>query len=174
MLLGTHSPRTSHHRLPTQAETSLSPPPPQNVTGNKTSEWCTHASVVEGHITYFVSTCPSNDMLVTYENVTTSLIGQAAEEWTRTSLERLQVDPTDSGKKRRLTGHFSFDFISSTVDGQLYPLECNAHVHTATILLSLSEIASCYLPTPKPDPNIDSTIICPLPITSPRFDGITT
>ncbi|KAK6910415.1 hypothetical protein I203_104447 [Kwoniella mangroviensis CBS 8507] len=106
-------------------------------------EWCTHASVINGQITSFVA-CPSNDMLMTYENATTQDIGRMAEGWTKTLLDRLQKDPTPTGKQRNLTGHFSFDFIVSTKNGEMYPLECNARVHTAVIMLPLSEIAECY------------------------------
>ncbi|WRT66052.1 uncharacterized protein IL334_003004 [Kwoniella shivajii] len=106
-------------------------------------EWCTHASVIDGHITSFV-TCPSNDMLMTYENATAEDIGRRAETWTKSFLQRLKEDPTPTGKLRRLNGHFSFDFILSTKNEELYPLECNARIHTAVILLPLSEIAQCY------------------------------
>jgi hypothetical protein len=91
-------------------------------------------------------------MLMTYENATLTPLGQSLEEWTRTFLARLQSDPTPSGKTRRLTGHFSFDFIVSTKNGVVYPIECNARVHTACIMLPLSEIASCYV-----DPPVSST-----------------
>jgi len=124
-------------------------------------EWCTHTSVIDGRITSFV-TCPSNDMLLTYEDATTDAVGLRAEAWTRLLLDRLQTDPTSSGWKRRLTGHFSFDLIESTKDGQLYPLECNARAHTALILLPISDIASCYLT----DPVLDT--LRPLPATLPR------
>ncbi|KAK4689031.1 hypothetical protein P7C73_g1080, partial [Tremellales sp. Uapishka_1] len=106
-------------------------------------EHCTHASVVDGRITSFV-TCPSNDMLMTYTSVTSEPIGRRSEQWTQTLLDRLASDPTSRGEKRSLTGHFSFDFIQSDVDGEFYPLECNARVHTAVILLPLDRIASCY------------------------------
>lgn len=97
--------------------------------------------MVDGHLTSFVS-CPSNDMLMTYENGTEEDVGKRAEEWTRDFLCRLGSDGTTP--TRRLTGHFSFDFIVSTRDGQLYPIECNARVHTAVILLPLDKIAACY------------------------------
>ncbi|RSH82908.1 hypothetical protein EHS25_005898 [Saitozyma podzolica] len=106
-------------------------------------EYCTHASVVDGQVTSFVA-CPSNDMLMTYDNVTTEIIGQRAEAWTRQLLARLAGDSTPSGKTRRLMGHFSYDLILSSKDGELYPLECNARVHTAVILLPLDDIARCY------------------------------
>jgi hypothetical protein len=112
------------------------------------AEWCTHASVIRGRLTSFVA-APSNDMLMTYENATTSATGRLAEEWTTTFLSKLQGDPLPSPSNggdhvRGLTGHFSFDFILSTTDGTLYPIECNARVHTAVILLPLDGIASCY------------------------------
>lgn len=91
-------------------------------------------------------------MLMTYKNYTSTSIGKRAEEWTRTLLDRLSADRTPSGKQRRLTGHFSFDFILSTKDGEMYPLECNARVHTAVILLPVEQIAECYDPNPiNPD-----------------------
>lgn len=104
-------------------------------------------------------------MLLTYENVTTDAIGSKSEKWTQTLLDRLVSDPTPTGRKRRLTGHFSFDFIHSTVDGELYPIECNARVHTAVILLPLTQIARCYSTDPKPGP---SNILRPDQATYPR------
>ena len=106
-------------------------------------EFCTHASAIDGRLTSFVA-CPSNDMLMHYQDATHESVGQMAREWTSMLLNRMQTDPSADGQKRRLTGHFSFDFILSTYDGQLYPIECNARVHTAVILLPLSELASCY------------------------------
>ncbi|WWC89624.1 uncharacterized protein L201_004549 [Kwoniella dendrophila CBS 6074] len=126
-------------------------------------EWCTHASVIKGQITSFV-TCPSNDMLMTYENATTEAIGRRAEQWTKTLLDRLQKDPTPSGKQRNLTGHFSFDFIVSTKNNEMYPIECNARVHTAVIMLPLSKIAECY----EEQPANSRIILRPNPDTAPR------
>jgi hypothetical protein len=91
-------------------------------------------------------------MLMTYDNVTTDDIGRRAEAWTRQLLARLADDPAPSGKTRRLTGHFSFDLILSSRDGELYPLECNARVHTAVILLPLDDIAECYSDNPGSAP----------------------
>ncbi|WVF66751.1 hypothetical protein IAT40_001493 [Kwoniella sp. CBS 6097] len=125
-------------------------------------EWCTHASVIDGNVTSFV-TCPSNDMLMTYENATTDEVGRRAEAWTVQLLNRLKKDPTPSGKSRGLTGHFSFDFILSTKNGEMYPLECNARVHTAVIMLPVSQIASCYEIDSKP-----RAILRPLSDTAPR------
>jgi hypothetical protein len=83
-------------------------------------------------------------MLMTYEDVTSLPIGRRAEEWTRTFLERLAQKPTQGGNQRRLNGHFSFDFILSTKNDVIYPIECNARVHTAVIMLPLDDIAGCY------------------------------
>ena len=99
-------------------------------------------------------------MLMTYEDGTSELVGQRAERWTQELLERLQVHPTASGKTRRLTGHFSFDFI--VTDEQLYPIECNARVHTAIVLLPVDKIASCYTPRQS------QAILRPFPGTTPR------
>ncbi|KAJ9125159.1 hypothetical protein QFC22_000113 [Naganishia vaughanmartiniae] len=124
-------------------------------------EWCTHASVVEGQVTAFV-TCPSNDMLMTYENWTQKEVGRRAEKWTIDFLNKLSKKPMSDGKQRHLNGHFSFDFILSTRNGEMYPIECNPRVHTAIILLPLSSLAACY-PTPgtsaynkilRPDPQV--------------------
>ena len=128
-------------------------------------EWCTHASVIDGRITSFV-VCPSNDMLMTYEDATTDSIGQRIEAWTKTFLDRLQLEPTPSGQQRQLTGHFSFDLILSTKDQQLYPLECNARVHTAVILLPVSDIASCYSTTAINSP---TEVVDPVDARKPDF-----
>ncbi|WVQ94364.1 hypothetical protein IAU59_001443 [Kwoniella sp. CBS 9459] len=125
-------------------------------------EWCTHASVIDGRVTSFV-TCPSNDMLMTYENATTDEVGRRAEAWTVELLNRLKKDLTPTDKNRGLTGHFSFDFILSTKNGEMYPLECNARVHTAVIMLPVDRIASCYEIDSKP-----REVLRPLPDTAPR------
>jgi hypothetical protein len=51
------------------------------------SEYCTHASVVDGQVTSFVA-CPSNDMLMTYDDscwpdlrVTPRRLGRRADSW---------------------------------------------------------------------------------------------
>jgi hypothetical protein len=102
---------------------------------------------------------------MTYENGTYESIGQRAEQWTRDFLQRLANDPIPSeSTSRRLTGHFSFDFIVSTKNDELYPIECNARVHTAIIMLPLSKIADCYSATTT---RSDRTFR-PDPTTSPR------
>jgi hypothetical protein len=120
---------------------------------------------VDGQITAFV-TAPSNDMLMTYEDWTNREIGKRAEQWTRDFLDRLAKNPIASGKKRRLTGHFSFDFILSERNGEMYPIECNPRVHTAIILLPLSQLASVY-PAPHESFHVDK-VLKPLPGTVPR------
>ena len=104
-------------------------------------------------------------MLMTYENGTYDSIGQRAEQWTRQFLDRLAKDPIQSspGSSRRLTGHFSFDFIVHTTKNELYPIECNARVHTAIIMLPLSKIAGCYAIDSKSD-----TTLRPDEHTAPR------
>lgn len=99
---------------------------------------------------------------MTYENSTTQPIGQRAELWTQQFLSSLQNDLTPSGGRRQLTGHFSFDLIENTRNGELYPIECNARVHTAVILLPLDGIAGCY------DPTVDQGILRPIRNTAPR------
>lgn len=99
--------------------------------------------MTDGQLTSFL-VCPSNDMLMTYQDATSTPVGRAAEQWTLDLLSRMRNEPTPSGNVRRLTGHFSFDFIQSTKDGQLYPIECNARVHTAVVLLPLDKVAGCY------------------------------
>lgn len=83
-------------------------------------------------------------MLMTYEDATSTPAGRAAEQWTLDFLRLLRNDLTPSGRPRRLNGHFSFDLIQSSADGMLYPIECNARVHTAVVLLPLDGVAGCY------------------------------
>lgn len=101
-------------------------------------------------------------MLMTYENVTQQTIGRRAEDWTKMFLDKLANDRTPTGKQRGLTGHFSFDFIVSDINGEMYPIECNARVHTAVIMLPLSRIAACY------DQKTAKTVLRPIPDTRPR------
>jgi hypothetical protein len=113
---------------------------------------------------------------MTYENGTYERIGRRAEQWTRDFLQRLAHDPISnqdgghadgsSSRSRRLTGHFSFDFIVSTKNDEMYPIECNARVHTAIIMLPLSKIADCYSSSGSVSGNF--TTLRPDPSTSPR------
>lgn len=131
----------------------------------RASEWCTHATVVDGKLTAFVC-CPSNDMLMTYYPASHTIVGELALRWTSTFLYRLEklgqcassnssVPPApltrDTQWKRDtlvgkhappdagITGQFSMDFIyqPATSDQQerLVAIECNPRVHTAICLL---------------------------------------
>ena len=99
---------------------------------------------------------------MTYESYTDLPIGKRAQEWTETFLSRLANHPTADGSPRSLNGHFSFDFIHSTKDDVIYPIECNARVHTAIILLPLDKIAGCY------DPRQDGSVVKPVKGIYPR------
>ncbi|KAN0063250.1 hypothetical protein ACQY0O_004414 [Thecaphora frezii] len=121
----------------------------------KASEWCIHATVIDGQLTAFAC-CPSNDMLMTYHPAGYTRVGRLALEWTQLFLERLRAlseqDGSDWPRHRLLgkdapadagiTGAFSMDFIyqPATADGgeaeRLVAIECNPRVHTAVCLLS--------------------------------------
>jgi hypothetical protein len=105
---------------------------------------------------------------MTYENGTYESIGHRAEQWTRQFLERLAKDPIQSGSSRRLTGHFSFDFIVHTTKNELYPIECNARVHTAIIMLPLSQIAGCYIDSKSKSKSDSTATLRPNEHTVPR------
>ncbi|PWN31339.1 uncharacterized protein FA14DRAFT_151645 [Meira miltonrushii] len=100
--------------------------------GMGATEWCTHATVIDGRITAFVC-CPSNDMLMTYYNATHTAMGQRTRKWSEEFLDRLAEHPRWS--KSDLTGHFSFDFIHQPESDRLVVIECNPRVHTAICLL---------------------------------------
>ncbi|TKY86762.1 hypothetical protein EX895_004402 [Sporisorium graminicola] len=129
------------------------------------SEWCTHATVVDGRLTAFVC-CPSNDMLMTYYPASHTIVGELALRWTSTFLYRLEklgqsqtaprtAFPLDGDTEAQwtretlvgqhalpntgITGQFSMDFIyqpaTSEVQERLVAIECNPRVHTAICLL---------------------------------------
>lgn len=120
--------------------------------GKKATEWCTHATVVDGKLTAFVC-CPSNDMLMTYYPASHTIVGELALRWTSTFLYRLQKLGLESGREWNretlvgrhappeagVTGQFSMDFIyqpSTAAKGErLVAIECNPRVHTAICLL---------------------------------------
>jgi hypothetical protein len=102
------------------------------IAGRDASEWCTHATVVDGQVRAFVC-CPSNDMLMTYHNATHTFVGHRALTWTQTFLSRLSKHP--AWQTSRLTGQFSFDFIYLPGQDRLVVIECNPRVHTAVCLL---------------------------------------
>ncbi|KAK0543605.1 hypothetical protein OC846_006361, partial [Tilletia horrida] len=101
--------------------------------GEGASEWCTHATVIDGNLRAFVC-CPSNDMLMTYHDATHSPVGQQALTWTQTFLTRLKEHPRWG--RSRLTGQFSMDFIHQPSRDRLVVIECNPRVHTAVCLFS--------------------------------------
>lgn len=131
---------------------------------SKASEWCTHATVVDGQLTAFVC-CPSNDMLMTYYPASHTIVGELALRWTSTFLYRLaKLGQTSSrssvplspltrdtqwnrdtlvGKhatsEAGITGQFSMDFIyqpaTSEQEERLVAIECNPRVHTAICLI---------------------------------------
>ncbi|EPQ28931.1 uncharacterized protein PFL1_03731 [Pseudozyma flocculosa PF-1] len=133
----------------------------------RASEWCTHATVIDGEMTAFVC-CPSNDMLMTYHPAGNTHIGRLALEWTHSFLERLRAlserDGSewprhrllgrDAPEQAGITGAFSMDFIyqPATADGsspeRLVAIECNPRVHTAICLLSgYSHLADALTPS---------------------------
>jgi hypothetical protein len=113
--------------------TSKSPYIAQEFIGGKgASEWCSHATVINGRVTAFVC-CPSNDLLMTYHNASHTDIGVRALKWTKTFLARLSEHK--DWKNTRLTGQFSMDFIHQPSTDRLVVIECNPRVHTAIGLL---------------------------------------
>lgn len=113
------------------------------IAGTGASEWCTHATVIDGEVKAFVC-CPSNDMLMTYHNATHTSIGHRARKWTDTFLSRLAAH--SDWQASRLTGQFSFDFIYLPQVDRLVVIECNPRVHTAVCLLqSKSELFGAAL-----------------------------
>ncbi|PWZ00660.1 hypothetical protein BCV70DRAFT_199927 [Testicularia cyperi] len=123
----------------------------------KASEWCTHATVVDGKLTAFVC-CPSNDMLMSYYPASHTVVGEMALRWTSIFLHRLQrLCGSEEGVAAKwsrdtligshapnsagITGQFSMDFIfqpatSDEEPGRLVAIECNPRVHTAICLLT--------------------------------------
>ncbi len=118
--------------------------------GRGVTEWCTHATVLDGKIRSFVC-CPSNDMLMTYHNASYSEIGTRALRWTESFLQALRE--SERWKDTRLDGEFSMDFMHqppqeelndaespvygfSNQQGRLVVIECNPRVHTAIVLLA--------------------------------------
>ncbi|SOV04368.1 uncharacterized protein UDID_02384 [Ustilago sp. UG-2017a] len=63
--------------------------PSTGANAGKATEWCTHATVVDGKLTAFVC-CPSNDMLMTYYPASHTIVGELALRWTMKFLYRLE------------------------------------------------------------------------------------
>ncbi|CAO1615190.1 unnamed protein product [Parajaminaea phylloscopi] len=114
------------------------------VGGKGATEWCTHATVVDGQVRAFVC-CPSNDMLMTYYAAKeTHPVHRRALQWTHDFMTHVRKDPQWRGKS--IDGHYSFDFIhkpdgddsgeQAFEKGRLVAIECNPRVHTAVGLLS--------------------------------------
>jgi hypothetical protein len=68
------------------------------------AEFCTHATVVDNRLLALVC-CPSNDMLMRYEDWTSTDVGRRAREWTETFLDAWSK--SDRGKQEPMTGHVS-------------------------------------------------------------------
>ncbi|KAJ1029720.1 hypothetical protein NDA13_002963 [Ustilago tritici] len=63
--------------------------PSTGANAGKATEWCTHATVVDGKLTAFVC-CPSNNMLMTYYPASHTIVGELALRWTMKFLYRLE------------------------------------------------------------------------------------
>nr|DBA07226.1 TPA_exp: ATP grasp ligase [Phaffia brasiliana]DBA07229.1 TPA_exp: ATP grasp ligase [Phaffia brasiliana] len=124
------------------------------------TEWCTHASVVDGKLVAFAC-CPSSDMLMTYYDATYSEVGQMAEEYTRSLIAKLNVSPEYASQKP-ISGPFSLDFILASNRKDLYVIECNPRIHTAALLLPSIPFAQALLG------HNDDKIVRPLKGTAPR------
>jgi phosphoribosylamine-glycine ligase len=68
------------------------------------AEFCTHATVVDNRLVAFVC-CPSNDMLMRYEDCTSTVVGRKAQAWTETFLMAWAM--SSRGRSEPLTGHVS-------------------------------------------------------------------
>nr|DBA07232.1 TPA_exp: ATP grasp Ligase [Phaffia australis] len=125
------------------------------------TEWCTHASVVDGKLVAFVC-CPSSDMLMTYHDATYSEVGRKAEQYTQSLVAKLN-ESSDYAFQKPISGPFSLDFILASNQEDLYVIECNPRIHTAALLLPSVDFARALLGQLK-----DDEIIRPLPDTAPR------
>jgi catechol O-methyltransferase len=111
-------------------------------------EFCTHALIIKGTLSAFVS-CPSSDLLMHY----TALPPDSALS---RSMQRFTEDfALASGPN--FTGHLSFDFLVEREDAEkaarepsrnvrVYPIECNPRAHTAVCLFNdTPEMMAAYL-----------------------------
>lgn len=92
------------------------------LTGNEQSEYCTHASVLNGQLRSFLA-CPSNDLLMRYISCNDTvragvdklqakefkIIGEKTEEWTKLFLSKWskKLEEAEGRSVSELTGHFS-------------------------------------------------------------------
>ena len=95
-------------------------------------EYCCHVAARDGELVAFVA-CRSNEMLMRYVDVNSinakeMKMGSMIEQWVREFLRRWKMELDARGGseyQRKLTGHFSFDFIWEEDEQILYALECN-------------------------------------------------
>jgi catechol O-methyltransferase len=86
--------------------------------------------------------CESSDLLVNYSSLPPdeNLLSAYGLEFTRRF-----------ASAHKLTGPLAFDFIRSTIDGELYAIECNPRTHTAVVLFRDDpEWAEAYLAALSP------------------------
>lgn len=126
----------------------------------KGTEYCTHAVVVRGCVTAFVS-CPSSEVLMHYKAL------PAKSNHSKKLLEFTEKY-SKSLEGGQATGQLSFDIIvqeskSGDRELQLYPIECNPRTHTAVVLFEKDarRLADCYLSL------IDSSRVSPKDICIP-------
>nr|DBA07238.1 TPA_exp: ATP grasp ligase [Phaffia aurantiaca] len=125
------------------------------------TEWCTHASVVDGKLVAFAC-CPSSDMLMTYYDATYSEVGRKAEQYTQSLISKLNDSPEYASQKP-VSGPFSLDFILASNQKDLYVIECNPRIHTAALLLPPVAFAQALLGQLE-----DGKVVRPLSNTAPR------
>lgn len=86
----------------------------------KGDEWCTHATVFDNRLLAFAC-CPSNDMLMLYEDWTRTPIGKMARAWTEKFLKAWRS--SERGKNESFTGHLS---MVNPICEQILPLLMSA------------------------------------------------
>ncbi|KAI1480271.1 hypothetical protein F4774DRAFT_418289 [Daldinia eschscholtzii] len=103
----------------------------QYIPGGK--EYCTHALVIGGIVKCFLA-CPSSEFLMNYELLQDSALWKAMLMFT---IEFVQRSP----RPEAMTGHLSFDFMTSEESvhyggfrRNIYAIECNPRAHTAAVL----------------------------------------
>ncbi|KAI1799450.1 hypothetical protein F4811DRAFT_557816 [Daldinia bambusicola] len=103
----------------------------QYIPGGK--EYCTHALVIGGRVKCFLA-CPSSEFLMNYELLQDSALWRAMLVFT---VEFVQRSP----RAEEMTGHLSFDFMTSEesindtgLRKEIYAIECNPRAHTAAVL----------------------------------------
>ncbi|KAI8958458.1 hypothetical protein F5Y11DRAFT_38895 [Daldinia sp. FL1419] len=146
-------------------------------------EYCTHALIIRGAVRCFVA-CPSSDFLMHYELLQDSSLWKAMLAFT---VEFVQRSP----RPEAITGHLSFDFMTSEEDvnhdgfrRHIYAIECNPRAHTAVVLFGqrgpeAHAMVQAYLSLTRgdqeiiaPDPNSKSKLLSDIeePIVTPSLD----